>query len=82
METVHAPIFAEIYEFLVSAPTPEQIVAFQPSEAIQNRVRELLAANRDNRLTPDDRTELDQFETINHFMSMLKIYARKRLITK
>jgi hypothetical protein len=82
MEATHAPIFAEIYEFLVSSPTPEQIIAFQPSEAMQRRVRELLAANRENRLSPDDRAELDQFETINHFISMLKIYARKRLSAK
>ncbi len=41
------------------------------------RVGELLTKNREGMLTVDERAELDQFEQINHLMSMMKIYARK-----
>jgi hypothetical protein len=72
-------LFDEVLDFLASAPTPEQIVAFHPSEALQARARYLLDANRDGTLTADERTELDDFSRLNHFVSMLKIRARKRL---
>lgn len=79
MATVTSPVYAEFFEFLVSSPTPEQIVAFHASEATQERARELLAANRENRLTPDEQAELDEFERVSHLVRMLKIYALERL---
>ena len=79
MTVSQSPVYAEVYEFLVSSPTPEAIIAFRASDATQERVRELLEANRENRLTPDEQTELDEFERVNHFVSMLKIYARQKL---
>lgn len=79
MAIAPSPVFAEVYEFLVSKPTPEQIVAFHTSESTQQRVRELLDANRDDRLTLEEQAELDEFEQVNHFVSMLKIYARQQL---
>lgn len=79
MAVVETPIYAEVYQFLVSSPTPEQIINFHASEVVQTRVRDLLAANRENRLTPDDQAELDEFERVNHFVSMLKIYALQQL---
>ncbi|MDX2077039.1 MAG: hypothetical protein SFZ02_11450 [bacterium] len=79
MSFVTTPIYEEIYQFLVSAPTPQAILDFHASEYVQMRVRELLDKNRDGQLTPDERAELDQFEQVNHLVSMMKIYARKSL---
>lgn len=79
MAVAKSPIYAEIYEFLVSAPTPEQIIQFRASEETQARVRDLLDANRENRLSPQEHEELDEFERVNHFVGMLKIYARQQL---
>ena len=79
MAVVETPIYAEVYQFLVSSPTPEQIINFHASEVVQTRVHDLLAANRENRLTPDDQAELDEFERVNHFVSMLKIYALQQI---
>jgi hypothetical protein len=79
MAVVESAIYAEVYKFLVSSPTPQQIIDFRASEDTQVRVRELLAANRESRLTPDELAELDEFERVNHFVSMLKIYARQQL---
>ena len=73
MAIAQSPVYQEVYRFLVSAPTPEQIIAFRPSESTQERVRQLLAANKTNRLTSEEQVELDEFERVNHFMSMLKI---------
>jgi hypothetical protein len=79
MESLQSPIYAEVYRFLISAPSPEAIIGFRASEAIQARVRELLEANREGTLTEEARIELDEFQHINHFVSMLKIYARQQI---
>lgn len=73
------PVYEEVYQFLISAPTPQEIMDFRVSEQTQMRVSALLVKNREGILTPDERSELDQFEQINHLMSMMKIYARKSL---
>jgi hypothetical protein len=78
MSITYSPVYDEVYKFLVSSPTPEQIIAFRPSDATQERVRQLLDANKSGNLTIDQQSELDEFENVNHFVSMLKIYARQQ----
>lgn len=72
-------LFDEVLDFLSSTPTPSQIIDFKPSDTLQGRVRTLLDRNRNETLTAEEQTELDEFERINYFMSMLKIRARKKL---
>ncbi len=71
-------LFAEIIDFLSSTPTPEQIIAFKPSELLEQRLSYLLEQNRKDYLTSEERTELDEFLRMNHFFNMLKIRARMR----
>ena len=79
MVVAPSPAYDEVLEFLVMQPTPEAIIAFRPSEATQQHVRDLLAANRDGTLTDDQRRELDEFERIEHLVRMLKIKAHEKL---
>lgn len=79
MAVAPSPVYAEVYEFLLAAPTPEQVIAFHASPTTQERVRVLLDANREQTLTAEQEAELDEFERVNHFVSMLKIYARQHL---
>lgn len=79
MSTIAISIYEEVYQFLISSPTPQEIIDFRVSDETQRRVSILLSKNRDGILTPDERSELDQFEQVNHLMSMMKIYARKSL---
>jgi hypothetical protein len=74
-------LFDEILDFLASTPTPQQIIAFQPPEALQQRLIDLLAKNRDRQLIADEQTELDEFLRMNRFMSRLKLKARQKLGT-
>lgn len=73
------PLFDEVFDFLISAPTPEQIIAFKPSAALQARASELLERNRSAQLTGDEQRELAAFTQMNDFMSMMKIRARQKL---
>lgn len=75
MAVAQPPIYEEIYLFLLSAPTPEQIINFYASDPVQERLEQLLDASRENRLSPQDRIELDEFERMNHFIINLKAYA-------
>jgi hypothetical protein len=72
-------LFDSVLDFLASTPTPEQIIAFQPPEALQKRLSDLLELNRSHRLTETEQTELDEFLRMNRFMSRLKLKAREKL---
>ena len=72
-------LFDEILDFLTSVAAPEQIVAFQPSEALQARASSLLDRQRNNALTKEEFAELEEIARLNHFMSMLKVRAHKKL---
>ncbi len=72
--------YDEVLEFLTSTPTPQQIIAFRPSEATQAHINALLEANRNGQLTPHERDELDEFEQIEHLMRSLKIHAQAKIL--
>lgn len=68
-----------ISNFLGSAPTLEEIVAFKLPEALEERALELLARNRSGKLTDNERAEMDEFTRMGHFMNMVKLQARLKL---
>lgn len=74
-----ASIQDEVVAFLLSSPTPQQIIEFRASEAAQQRLRYLLDANRNDSLTPEELAELDEASSINQFMMTLKAEAYKAL---
>jgi len=72
-------VIEEILMFLCSAPTPEQIIAFKPSDTSEDRLSKLLSLNRQGTLSASDRAELDQYLWVNHLMNMLKIRVRQKM---
>jgi hypothetical protein len=70
----------EVLDFLASSPSPEQIIAYQPPETLQQRLSDLLAKNRSRQLSEPEQIELDEFLRVNRFMSRLKIKARQKLM--
>lgn len=75
-------LLGEILDFLTSTPTPEEILAFKPSDALQARASQLLDKNRLGTLTVEENAELDEFARMNYFMSMLKLSASEKLAGK
>ena len=69
----------EILDFLLSAPTPEAVIALRPSETAQERLRYLLDGNRNETLNDAERAELDSYLQLEHFVRRLKIRAREKL---
>jgi len=72
-------LFDEITDFLASVPTAEQILAFKPSERLDQRLHDLLDQNSKDGLTAEERAELDEFLRMNHLLKMLKIKVRLKL---
>jgi hypothetical protein len=72
-------LFDEITDFLLSAPAPQQIIAFKPSKELDDRLHELLEKNGQERLTQEERVELDTFLQVDHLLTILKAKARLKL---
>jgi hypothetical protein len=79
MATVLSPLYDEVLDFLLSAPTPEQVAAFHASGTTQARVDYLLERNRSGVMSPEEKAELDEFMRVEHFVRMLKIRALQKL---
>jgi arsenate reductase-like glutaredoxin family protein len=72
-------VSAEVLDFLIKRPTPSQIVAFKVSPPTQERLRTLLAKNREGTLTVQEKGELDVYEQLEHLMILLKAHAIKAI---
>lgn len=76
MAIAQLPVYQEVYRFLASQPTHEEILDFRPSEAVATRVQTLLEANKSRGLSEAEQAELDQFGQVEHFVRMLKLSIR------
>jgi hypothetical protein len=70
------PVFEEMIDFLVSSPTPDQMIDYTISTRAQERLAELLNKNREETLSEAENAELDVFEQVDYVMSSLKARAR------
>lgn len=80
MAIAQIPHYEELYDFLLSSPTPEQIITFRPSTQAQERMTYLLISNRSGIMTSNEQSELDEFMRVEHFMRMLKARAHQKPI--
>lgn len=68
-------IYQYILEFLVSQPSPEEMMQFGPTDAMQERASALLEKNRNGELSKAEINELDEYMRIDHLVTMLKARA-------
>lgn len=81
---MNAPIstlFDEITDFLAASPTSEQIVAYRPSQLLDDRFHELLDKQSEDELSENEKAELDEFIQMNHFLTILKAKTRLNLVS-
>ncbi|PWU18188.1 MAG: hypothetical protein C5B50_09785 [Verrucomicrobia bacterium] len=71
-------IIQEVFEFLASGPSPEQILAFRPSQLAVDRLSELLDKNRESSLSAEEESELDTMQSLNHLFALLKVQAHQQ----
>lgn len=75
------PIYQELVDYLVNLATPEQILAFKISDALQERLEVLFEKNNEGEITPEERKELDEFVEFDQHVMMLKARATAALKT-
>ncbi|KJH72662.1 hypothetical protein [Aliterella atlantica] len=71
--------YEELIDFIAAGTTPDNIVAFRPSEETKQRVADLLRREKTTGLTPDELSELDRYMQLEHLMRLAKARARKYL---
>jgi hypothetical protein len=70
---------SEILEFLVSLPTPEEVLALRPSAALAEQISALLEKNRSIGLTEPEERLWQHYEYVEHLVQMAKAKALLRL---
>ncbi len=69
----------EVMTFLEKNPLPEEVLKFKASAKLQNRLRKLLAKNKEIRLSESEEMEMEELKKIEHIVVMLKIQLAKKL---
>jgi hypothetical protein len=70
---------SEVLEFLAKLPSPEEVLALRPSEALSARVAELLGKNRVEGLTETEEQLWQQYERVEYLVQMAKAQALLKL---
>ena len=74
MDTIKA--YEEVVDFIAAGTTPQNIIAFRPSEEAQERVADLLAREKEGELSSAGKSELDHYLQLEHLMRLAKARAR------
>ncbi len=69
----------EVIDFFASNPPLEQIAEFKISAPTQERLDDLLDKNREEGLTPEEKSQVEQYTHYRHIMILLKAGARRVL---
>ena len=72
--------YEEIIEFIARGTTPDNVVAFQPSDAAKARVGDLIRRHKNGGLNADETVELEHFLQLEHLMRLVKARAHKHLV--
>src|SRR3990172_7066944 len=76
-KTPAAQTVAELVGFLSKGPASKQVAGYKVSERSQRRLRRLLALNQSGLLSEEEQSELEELETLEHIVTMLKIQSRQ-----
>jgi len=71
--------FADVLELLANLPTPEEILALKPSDALQQQIANLLEKNRTVGLTLEEERSWQQYEYVEYLVRVAKAKALLKL---
>jgi hypothetical protein len=69
--------YEEIIEFIAAGTTPEAVVAFRPSESVQQRIAGLIDRSKEGTISAEKQSELEDYLQLEHIMIMAKARARE-----
>ncbi len=80
--TTVSKAYEEIVDFIASGSSPDEVVAFRPSEEARARVYELVGREKTSSLNREETAELDRYLQLEHLMRLAKARARQFLAGK
>ena len=75
-----AKSYDEIIDFIAAGTTPGAVVAFRPSDSVQQRVAELVERSKDGSISSEEQSELEDYLQLEHIMIMAKARARQHTL--
>lgn len=82
VQTQLSPVYDDFLDFLVEKATPQELIAYRPSDEAQGRAVYLTERNKAGHLTDDESVELAQMMEFDLLVSALKARAFKSLKSK
>jgi hypothetical protein len=67
-------VYDEVANFMATM-NPEKVIAFKPSEANQNRFDVLLDKQKQNKLTTEEKSEIEHYLMLNRIIGLAKAQA-------
>lgn len=64
-------------DFIAAGTVTESVVAFRPSDRVQQSVAGLVERSKDGTISPEDQSEMDDYIQLEHIMIMVKARARQ-----
>ncbi|GAA4359868.1 hypothetical protein GCM10023185_26930 [Hymenobacter saemangeumensis] len=71
--------YEEIIDWLANGFTPDKLVAYRPSENVQERVADLIRREKNSGLDTAESQELAHYLQLEHLLRLAKAKARHRL---
>ena len=71
--------YEELIDFIAAGTTPRGVVDFQPSEDTKARVWDLVGRQKQQGLSDDETSELNNYLQLEHLMRLAKARARQHL---
>jgi len=68
--------YEEVIDFIAAGTTPQNVIAFRPSDAAQERLEELISREKEGSLSSEEKYELDHYLQLEHLMRLAKARAR------
>lgn len=69
--------YEEIVDFIAAGTSPQNVIAFRPSEGSRQRVWELVAREKTGGLSQDETSELEHYLQLEHIMRLAKARAQR-----
>ncbi len=77
--TTQSNSYDDLIDFIISGKSPEEIIAFRPSEESEARVHFLIVQEKNAKLSKNEKAELDHYLFLEHIIRLAKARARKVL---
>ena len=74
-----AKVYEEVIDFIAAGTTPQNVIAFRPSDNSQKRITELLERKKNDELTSAESSELEHYLQLEHLMRLAKARAHTYL---